>query len=78
MNKSELDVAYFISFCIEQYKKKNSMQGREVMELFDKYGVLQYLSEHFEILHTQSWQWIMEEALTYIYCYPPKSVCSIA
>ncbi len=66
MNKSELDVAYFISFCIEQYKKKNSMQGREVMELFDKYGVLQYLSEHFEILHTQSWQWIMEEALTYL------------
>lgn len=66
MNKSELGVAYFISFCIEQYKKKNSMQGREVMELFDKYGVLQYLSEHFEILHTQSWQWIMEEALTYL------------
>lgn len=66
MNKSELDVAYFVSFCIEQYKKKNSMQGREVMELFDKYGVLQYLSEHFEILHTQSWQWIMEEALTYL------------
>ena len=66
MNKSELDVAYFISFCIELYKKKNSMQGREVMELFDKYGVLQYLSEHFEILHTQSWQWIMEEALTYL------------
>ena len=66
MNKSELDVAYFISFCIEQYKKKNSMQGREVMELFDKYGVLQYLSEHFEILHTQSWQCIMEEALTYL------------
>lgn len=65
MNKSALDVAYFISFCIEQYKKKNSMQGREVMELFDKYGVLQYLSEHFKILHTQSWQWIMEEALTY-------------
>ena len=66
MNKSELDVTYFISFCIEQYKKKNSMQGREVMELFDRYGVLQYLSEHFEILHTQSWQWIMEEALTYL------------
>ena len=41
MNKSELDVTYFISFCIEQYKKKNSMQGREVMELFDRYGVLQ-------------------------------------
>lgn len=61
MDKHELDIAYFISFCIEQYKKKCSMTGREVMELFDRYGVLQYLSEHFEILHTQSWQWIMEE-----------------
>ena len=66
MNKPELDVTYFISFCIEQYKKKNSMQGREVMELFDRYGVLQYLSEHFEILHTQSWQWIMEDIDHYI------------
>ena len=32
-----------------------------VMTIFDKYGVLEYLNNHFEILHTQSWQWIIEE-----------------
>lgn len=31
------------------------------MTIFDKYDVLEYLNNHFEILHTQSWQWIIEE-----------------
>ena len=33
----------------------------EVMDLFSEYGVLDYLMEHFEILHTQSRQWIIED-----------------
>ena len=31
------------------------------METFAKYGVLDYLNEHFEILHTQNYQWIIED-----------------
>lgn len=31
------------------------------MDLFDKYGVTEYLSDNFEILHTQSRQWLLEE-----------------
>lgn len=37
------------------------MNGTEVMKTFVQYGVLDYLSEHFEILHTQSHQWILED-----------------
>lgn len=59
--KKELDIAYFISFCIEQYKVHISANGNEVMDLFDKYGVTEYLSDNFEILHTQSRQWLLEE-----------------
>ena len=61
MVKKELDIAYFISFCIEQYKVHISANGNEVMDLFDKYGVTEYLSDTFEILHTQSRQWLLEE-----------------
>ncbi|MCD7925745.1 MAG: DUF3791 domain-containing protein [Bacteroides sp.] len=61
MSKRDADILYFISFCIENYKKKIHATGNEVMNLFDKYGVNEYLYEHFEVLHTQSVQWMMEE-----------------
>ena len=31
------------------------------MRILDKYKVLDYLKENYEILHTQSWQWILED-----------------
>jgi hypothetical protein len=31
------------------------------MNTLDRYGVLEYLEENFEILHTQSYQWILED-----------------
>lgn len=61
ITKRELDIVYFISFCIEQYKVHISASGAEVMDLFDKYGVTQYLSDNFVVLHTESHQWLMEE-----------------
>lgn len=66
MTKKELDIIYFISFCIEQYKIYISSTGEEVMNLFDRYGVTEYLSDHFEVLHTQSRQWLLEEIDEYI------------
>ncbi|MBE6275406.1 MAG: DUF3791 domain-containing protein [Bacteroides sp.] len=66
MDKINQDVAYFISFCIEQYKNIKGIDGAEVVETFAKYGVMDYLSNHFEILHTQSKQWILEDIEEYI------------
>ncbi len=60
-NKKDLDIAYFISFCVEQYKTKLNLSGGETMDLFEKYDVIPYLSENYEVLHTQSAQWLMEE-----------------
>ena len=51
MKDKELDIAYFVSFCIEQYK----------VSIFDRYGVTEYLSANFDVLHTQSRQWLLEE-----------------
>lgn len=55
------DIAYFVSFCIEQYKNAKGITGEEAMNTLDKYGVLEYLEENFEILHTQSHKWILED-----------------
>lgn len=36
------------------------------MALLSEYGVLEYLSEHWEALHTQSRQWLVEDIDDYI------------
>lgn len=61
MQHCEQYISYFLSFCIEQYKNAKGLSGAEVFDTFAKYGVLDYLKEHFEILHTQSYQWILED-----------------
>ena len=61
MDKTKQDIAYFISFCIEQYKEAKGLSGSEAMSLLSEYGVLEYLAEHWEILHTQGRQWIVED-----------------
>lgn len=66
MNKKNLDIAYFLSFCIEQYKEEKHLNGNEVANIFSQYGVLDYLEQHFEPLHSQSRQWILEDIDEYI------------
>ena len=61
MDKRTQDIAYFVSFCIEQYKNEKHLSGAEAMQVLDSYKVLDYLAEHYEILHTQSSQWILED-----------------
>ena len=66
MNKKKQDIAYFLSLCIEQYKKAKGIDGAEVIKTFAKFDVFDYLNNHFEILHTQSRQWILEDIDEYI------------
>lgn len=61
MTKTEIDKSYFVAFCIEQFKVAKKMDGAAVAELFKSHGVVDYLYEHFDVLHTQSRQWLLEE-----------------
>lgn len=67
MNKRNLDIAYFLSFCIEQYKKKKDVSGAEAVQTLKQYGVLEYLAEHFDVLHTQSKQWLLADIDEFIH-----------
>ena len=66
MDKKRQDIAFFLAFCIEQYMNEKRLSHEETMSLFTEFGVLDYLAEHFEILHTQSRQWIIEDIDEYI------------
>lgn len=61
MSKRDADILYFVAFCIEGYKNKHGMSGDAVSKLFDQHHIKQYLSEHFDILHTQGMPWILDE-----------------
>ena len=61
MINEKQDIAYFLSFCIEQYKVAKGLTGNESMMLLAGYSVLDYLAEHHEALHTQSRQWLVED-----------------
>lgn len=61
MKKEDSDLLFFISFCIEQDKMHQGLSGSEAMKLFDHYGITEYLTKHYDVLHTQSAQWMMQE-----------------
>lgn len=51
----------FVTFCIEHYKKYKNISGTEAMQLLANAGVLDYLAKHYEALHLESEQWIMND-----------------
>lgn len=61
MNKNMKDITYFISFCIEQYMNEKDLNEDEVILLFSEYDVLNYLKDYFDVLHTQSSQWLVSD-----------------
>lgn len=56
----------FIIFCTEYYKSARQLGGLEVVALFQKYQVYDFLTQHYEVLHTQGEQYILDEIEIYI------------
>ena len=68
-NKYTQDIAYFLSFCIEKYKEQERITGAEAVRRLAQWGVLPYLADNFEVLHTQSAQWILEDINEFIHLH---------
>ncbi len=66
MDKRKQDIAFFVSFCLEEYKMAKKISGEEALGVFSQYGLIDYLSQNFEVLHTQSPQWLLEEVEEFI------------
>ena len=55
------DLAFWLSWCIEEYASKKGKQASDIAQFFEKTGTLQYLSENAEILHTQGKNYILSD-----------------
>ena len=62
-NKSELQ---FLIFCIEHYRLTYNLTSAEVLSMFIRYGVDKFLKDNFEVLHSQSEEYIVEEISRYL------------
>ena len=56
----------FTVFCMESYKVHRSLTGRQVAELFKKYGVYGYIREFFDVLHSMGYQSINQDIDMYL------------
>lgn len=56
----------FIVYCIEEYKSAKGLSGKNVIELFNHYRVIDYIQDYYEALHTTGRQYIVDDISMYI------------
>ncbi len=56
----------FIVFCMESYKVHKSLTGKQVAQLFEKYGVYDYIREFYDVLHTTGNQYVNNDIDIYL------------
>lgn len=56
----------FIIYCIEEYKNQKQMTGKEVIRLFNKYAVIEYIRSFYEALHVTGNKYIVNDIDLYI------------
>lgn len=56
----------FMIYCAEQYKLAKQLTGRQLAELFSRYGVWEYVCSCYEALHTTGTNYIIEDIDLYI------------
>ena len=53
--------AEFIAYCLEEYKDATGMTGKEVITLFKKYNIIDYIVSCYGALHTMGGLAITED-----------------
>jgi len=51
----------FLVYCLEMYRAAKNMSGRQAIELFKRYGVLNYIVSCYEALHTTGTNYIVQD-----------------
>ena len=62
----------FIVLCVEEYKNTKNMNGKDVVDLFNKYEVFEYIKSFYEALHTIRIKYIINDIDSYIESYKEK------
>lgn len=56
----------FVVYCIEEYKEAKGLDGKKVIDLFNRYQVIDYIHDYYEALHTTGRQYIVDDISMYI------------
>ena len=56
----------FLIYCIEIYRSAKNLKGKEVIQLFQKYNVCEYIMECYSALHTTGTNYIINDIDLYI------------
>lgn len=56
----------FMILCVEEYKNQKGMTGKDVMNLFNRYSVCEYIKDFYEVLHTIGTRYIVDDIDLYI------------
>ena len=51
----------FLIYCVEMYKDAKKMNGKQVVELFSRYDIWDYIYSCFEALHTTGANYIVDD-----------------
>ncbi|MBP5671497.1 MAG: DUF3791 domain-containing protein [Lentisphaeria bacterium] len=62
----ETKISEFIAFCIEMMAEKHDVSGRQVLECFEMAGVIKYLSDGYEALHSMGKEWLINDIEKYL------------
>lgn len=61
------DTLAFKVFCIEEYKNARNISGQDAATLFIEYSVLEYLTKHYDALHSQGPDYLIDDISQFIY-----------
>ena len=56
----------FLVYCLELYRKEKNLTGKQVLDLFRKYGVMEYVTTYYDSLHTTGWAYTFEDIEEFI------------
>ena len=68
MNFPIRNTLVFKTCCLENYKYRHSLSGKEALLIFDRYNVFQYLTDFYDLLHTCGINYILDDIEAYIAC----------
>ena len=60
------DTTNFIVYCIEEYKSAKKLPGKAIIDLINRYRVIDYIRNYYGALHTTGRQYIVEDIDLYI------------
>lgn len=51
----------FKTFCLENYRLAHGLSGAEAARLFTEYGVFDYLTSFYDVLHSMGANYLVED-----------------